>query len=249
MIEPIIRMAGDSAVLVEFPPVISEENAIHIKTLHKWLDEKGSSAVRECVPGYSTLLVIYDATVMSYTGISDFIKEGISESEESLESNGRLIWLPVCYSNELGPDLEDVAEHSHLTVQEVIELHTEPDYFVYFTGFLPSFPFLGGMSKRLSTPRLNTPRTLVPGGSVGIAGDQTGVYPLESPGGWRLIGRTPVLLFDKRREDPFVLHSGDRIRFYAVTRSEYDNLSIQGLANPLPVRIEEISAKIRSNVL
>lgn len=249
MIEPMLRIAGDSAVLVEFPSVMNHENALKIKSLHEWLNGKAQFGVKECVPGYCTLLVLYDATLFSYLDMVAFIKEGLGQSQVSSSSHERRLWLPVCYTEDLGPDLQDVAAYNHVTVNEVIQLHIEPEYFVFFTGFLPSFPFLGGMSKKISTPRLSMPRQLVHGGSVGIAGDQTGIYPLDSPGGWRLIGRMPILLFDKRRDDPFVIHAGDTIRFYSVMHEEYDELVMRSSHEPIDIRIEEIAAESRGNVV
>jgi inhibitor of KinA len=134
----------------------------------------------------------------------------------------RIIDIPVCYGGVLGPDLEDVARRHELSAQDVIDVHVAGDYLVYMVGFMPGFAYLGGLSSRIATPRRQTPRTAVPAGSVGIGGEQTGVYPLVSPGGWNLIGRTPRRIFDIDRSEPALLVTGDRVRFRAISLTEFD---------------------------
>ena len=131
------------------------------------------------------------------------------------------------YGGEYGPDLAHVAEHNGLTAGEVVQIHSSTDYLVYMMGFTPGFPYLGGMAESIATPRLQTPRPLIPAGSVGIAEQQTGVYPIESPGGWQLVGRTPVQLFDPQREPPAVVAAGDFIRFVPITETTYDVIRMQ----------------------
>jgi KipI family sensor histidine kinase inhibitor len=133
----------------------------------------------------------------------------------------RLVEIPTLYGGEFGPDLGDVAEHNGISDAEVIKIHSGADYLVYMMGFLPGFPYLGGMSERIATPRLKTPRSAIPAGSVAIAERQTGIYPVESPGGWRIIGRTPISLFDPSREPPVEIEPGDYLRFVQVDESEY----------------------------
>src|SRR5699024_980827 len=132
-----------------------------------------------------------------------------------------VVEIPVLYGSEWGPDLVDVAEINNLTEDEVINIHTEPSYLVYFLGFTPGFPFLGGMSEKIITPRLPNPRMRIRAGSVGIANNQTGIYPVSSPGGWRLIGHTPIPLYDSKKEWPFLLSPGDKLKFKSVTKEEY----------------------------
>ena len=132
-----------------------------------------------------------------------------------------VIEIPVLYGGEMGPDIENVAEHNHKTVEEVIKIHTSEEYLIYMIGFIAGFPYLGGMSKEIATPRLKSPRVKIEGGSVGIAGEQTGIYPVASPGGWQLIGRTPLKLYDADREKPVLLEAGQYIKFAAVTEEEY----------------------------
>jgi inhibitor of KinA len=132
--------------------------------------------------------------------------------------------IPVCYGGDFGPDLDAVSSHTGLSTEEVVAIHGEPDYLVYMIGFAPGFPYLGGMSERLASPRRESPRAKIPPGSVGIAGSQTGVYPIETPGGWQLIGRTPLRLFRPERDEPSLLRTGDRVRFQAIDRAEYGDL-------------------------
>ena len=133
-----------------------------------------------------------------------------------------VIQIPVLYGGEMGPDIQNVAEHNGKTVEEVIQIHTSEEYLIYMIGFIAGFPYLGGMSKEIATPRLKSPRVKIDGGSVGIAGEQTGVYPVDSPGGWQLIGRTPLKLYDAEREKPVLLEAGQYIKFKSVTPEEYD---------------------------
>ena len=135
-----------------------------------------------------------------------------------------VIEIPVLYGGEMGPDIENVAEHNHKTVEEVIKIHTSEEYLIYMIGFIAGFPYLGGMSKEIATPRLKSPRVKIEGGSVGIAGEQTGIYPVASPGGWQLIGRTPLKLYDADREKPVLLEAGQYIKFAAVTEEEYKKI-------------------------
>ena len=148
---------------------------------------------------------------------------GISVEESAgQETPHHVVEIPVCYGGSYGEDLKDVAAHAGLTEEEVIKLHSSVDYNIYMLGFLPGFPYLGGLDPKLFTPRLDNPRTKIPEGSVGIGGEQTGIYPLESPGGWRLIGRTPLKLYDPDREQPFLYQAGDYIRFVPITAEEYE---------------------------
>ncbi len=176
--------------------------------------------VEECVPGYTSLLVIYDPFRLDYQELEARIKQMLPTLTGASSRLGRAVEIPVRYGGEDGPDLKFVAEHCGLTEDEVVRLHSAIEYPVYFIGFLPGFPYLGGMDARLTTPRLEKPRQRVPAGSVGIAGGQTGIYPLDSPGGWRIIGRTDEILFDAQRQEPALLSPGDRVRFKPVEGGE-----------------------------
>ena len=135
-----------------------------------------------------------------------------------------VIEIPVLYGGEMGPDLENVAKHNHKTPEEVIQIHTSEEYLIYMLGFIAGFPYLGGMSKEIATPRLKSPRVKIDGGAVGIAGEQTGIYPVDSPGGWQLIGRTPLKLYDADREKPILLEAGQYIKFRSVSKKEYKKI-------------------------
>jgi len=217
--KPTIKPAGDSALLVSFEEVIDEEVNARIHAIADAVEKAGFEWLVEAVPTYSTVYVFYDPLKASFSEAKAAIEPFLTVSPESFR--GRLVEIPVVYGGEYGPDIGFVAEHNGLTVDDVIEIHSGPTYRVYFLGFLPGFAYLGGMDERIATPRLEKPRLKVPAGSVGIAGKQTGIYPLESPGGWRLIGRTPLRLFDPGREPPTLLRPGDTVRFVPIDESEF----------------------------
>jgi inhibitor of KinA len=215
---------GDRMVLVELPEKISL--AVHSQVL--WLaSELGKSAmagVVEWIPSYRSLGVVYDPDQISYQDLVGWLKELESSPSLSTQTAPSRVEIPVCYGGEMGPDLNFVAQHNQLSVEEVIQIHSSMDYRVYLLGFSPGFPYLGGMSPRITTPRLEEPRLRVPAGSVAIGGNQTGIYPSETPGGWRLIGRTPLRVFDLKRKSPFLLSAGDGLRFRAITPHEFRRL-------------------------
>lgn len=215
---------GDRMVLVELPEEISL--AVHSQVL--WLaSELGKFAmggVVEWIPSYRSLGVVYDPDQISYHDLVARLKELESSSNPSTQTASSRVEIPVCYGGEMGPDLSFVAQHNQLSAEEVIQIHTSMDYRVYLLGFSPGFPYLGGMSPRITTPRLDEPRLRVPEGSVAIGGNQTGIYPSETPGGWRLIGRTPLRVFDLKRGSPFLLNAGDGVRFRAITPHEFQLL-------------------------
>ncbi len=210
--EPVFRAAGDQAVLVELGDEISPETNARVHSIARAIEEVGVEGVVDVIPAYDSLLVQYDARAVSMADLQARVVELDSERVE-LAEGGSVVELPVLYGGEHGPDIERVAEHAVMSVDEVIGLHSGTDYPVYMLGFTPGFPYLGGLDERLATPRVATPRLGIPGGSVGIAESQTGVYPLTSPGGWNIIGRTPLSLFDPTREPPSLLAPGDVVRF------------------------------------
>lgn len=167
------------------------------------------------------MLVHYDPMVFTYSEVVAELEKLVEEASTATLPPARLIEIPTVYGDKWGPDLEDVAKYNGLTPEEVISIHSNADYLVYFLGFTPGFPFLGGMSEKIATPRLPTPRISIPAGSVGIANNQTGLYPTESPGGWRLIGRTPLRFYDPSWEQPFLLQAGDYVRFVPIDEEEY----------------------------
>jgi len=219
-----MKVSGDRAILIEFENRIHPDINRQVRSFSLALDEAKISDISEIVPAYCTVTVHYEPEKILY---GDLIKrlEEILSSLSDAEIPPATVWeLPVLYGGEEGPDLSFVAEHNGLDPKEVIRIHSEPEYLVYMLGFSPGFPYLGGMSPEISAPRLSAPRLEIPAGSVGIAGQQTGVYPLASPGGWQLIGRTPVRLYDAKREEPVLVKAGDYVKFRPVTREEYEKL-------------------------
>lgn len=219
-----LKPAGDQAVLVEFENTISQENNERVRNLTRLAEQEAENGFGEVILGYRSVLIHYDPVKMSFDQVKEKL-EGWEENSSSTDSApGRIVRIPVLYGGEYGPDLEDVAEHNGLSQDEVISLHSGGDYLVYFLGFTPGYPFMGGMSPKISTPRLPSPRVKIPAGSVGIANNQTGIYPVQSPGGWRLIGRTPLRLYDPEGENPFLLESGDAVRFEQITEAQFKEI-------------------------
>ena len=218
--QPDIIPAGDRALSIVFPEEISEEISCRVLDMCAAIDAAHISGIVGCIPSYHTLLVEYDPLALGFWEAEGKIR-ALPFSQSSAESV-RTVEIPVCYGGEFGPDLGFVASHAGLSENEVMRLHTEAAYRVYMLGFRPGFPYLGGMDPRIAAPRRKTPRGCIVGGSVGIAGGQTGIYPENSPGGWQIIGRTPLRLYDEERGA--LLRPGDRLRFTAVSREAYDEI-------------------------
>ncbi|MDY0092215.1 MAG: 5-oxoprolinase subunit PxpB [Candidatus Vecturithrix sp.] len=216
--------AGDSALIVELGNEIDPAINQTLRGLVLTLQQRNISGIREYVPTYRSLMILYDPAVLWFEDLVEQVKKAESQLETVSLPEPRILNVPVLYGGEFGPDLRFVAEHAHLSVEEVIALHSGRDYLVYMLGFTPGFCYLGGMSEQLETPRLATPRTKIPAGSVGIAGKQTGVYPIDSPGGWQLIGRTPLCLFDPQRDPAVLITAGDYVRFVPIDESTYHQL-------------------------
>ncbi len=209
-----IRPASDRSLLVAFGEAISRET--HRQVFHLTKALQGIRGIINLHPAYASLVVEFDPRICDHAQIERLIRQ--QEVDESMEKTEapRLVEIPVFYGGELGPDLEDVARHTGLTAERVIQLHSDTEYLVYFLGFAPGFAYLGGLPPQLTTPRLSAPRKRVPEGSVAIGGNQTGVYPIASPGGWRIIGHTDTKLFDPAAAEPVLLRMGDRLRFTRV---------------------------------
>lgn len=219
--------SGDCAICVEFGNEISPEINAKIRAFKIALEKENIDGIVETVPTYRSLLVVYRPEVILFKELTEKF-DGIMGAMGNIQiPPPTVIEIPVLYGGEMGPDLENVAAHNHKTTDEVIKIHTSEEYLIYMLGFIAGFPYLGGMSKEIATPRLKSPRVKIEGGSVGIAGEQTGIYPVASPGGWQLIGRTPLKLYDAEREKPVLLEAGQYIKFRSVTQEAYEKIEKQ----------------------
>lgn len=217
-----ILPCGDCAVTVQVGYEISEETNRKVVSLMRALAEAAIPGLRELVPSYSAVCVHYDPEQISYDQLLERVNDLEIKELSSESASQKIVEIPVCYGAEYGPDLAFVAEHNGLSPEDVIAIHSGGTYLVYMLGFLPGFAYMGGMDERIATPRLTSPRARIPAGSVGIAGGQTGIYPLASPGGWQLIGRTPVKMFAMAGETgKFALSAGDRVKFVPITEEQY----------------------------
>ena len=225
---PKFLAAGDRAIVVELGDEISIECNRRVHSLHKAIEREAPPGVVDLIPTYRSLLVEYDPTHISFADMRDRLIDIRGGADDATVDDATVVHLPVLYGGEYGPDLEFVAQNAGMEINEVVDLHSGVEYPVYMMGFTPGFPYLGGMSERIATPRLSTPRGVIPAGSVGIAESQTGVYPIESPGGWRLIGRTPLRLFDVTRTPPSLIDAGDCVRFAPLSgEDEYRRIEEQ----------------------
>jgi KipI family sensor histidine kinase inhibitor len=213
---PTFSPCGDSALLITFGSTIDLATNRRAHALARLLQTGTFAGILEAVPGYATLLVHYDPLALDYDTVLAQVRkqiEGTLQDDDEILPAPRRVEVPVIYGGEGGPDLEFVARHNGLTPEEVVRRHCARDYPVYLIGFTPGFPYLGGLDERIAAPRLLSPRQVVPAGSVGIAGQQTGIYSVDSPGGWQLIGWTPLKLFDPQRQPASLLAPGDVVRF------------------------------------
>ncbi|MBM7613504.1 5-oxoprolinase subunit PxpB [Alkaliphilus hydrothermalis] len=215
--------AGDNGIILQLGENISKEINGKIRRIVYWINESKDEfkEVIEVVPTYTTILIIYDPLQSSYGQLVRKLQAVGKLGRGQQLPPARIIHVPVVYGGDFGPDLAFVAEHNNLSEAEVIQLHKSEKYLIYMIGFTPGFPYLGGMRKEIATPRLKVPREKISAGAVGIAGNQTGIYPIESPGGWQLIGRTPLDLFNPYREPAVLFQAGDYIKFVEITRDEY----------------------------
>ncbi len=222
--EPVIRITGDTSLAVFFGEEISPEINRRVRSFDEALSAAKIEGIYETVPAYCSVTVHYEPEIIRFGPLLEKLEAVIRETKEAGSCPASVIRIPVLYGGEYGPDLSFVAAHNHITPEEVIRIHTEPEYLIYMLGFTPGFPYLGGMDKRIAAPRLKTPRTAIPAGSVGIAGEQTGVYPSETPGGWQLIGRTPLRLYDPAAEKPILLEAGMHVRFYPIDQITFGEI-------------------------
>ncbi|MBM4327673.1 MAG: 5-oxoprolinase subunit PxpB [Deltaproteobacteria bacterium] len=223
--EPIFRVMGDRGLLVEYGDAISPEINLKVRSMAVALDRARVKGIVEIIPAYRSFLILYEPLE---TDVEE-LKQSVARVEVGLEDieipPPRTIEIPVAYGGKFGPDIEFVAQTHGLSIDEVITIHSGNAYQIYMIAFTPGFSFLGGLPEILHSPRLPTPRAFVPAGSVGIAEKQTGIYAIESPGGWRLIGRTPLKLFQPLAREPFLYSAGDLIRFVPISAEEYNQIA------------------------
>jgi inhibitor of KinA len=222
-IAPRILPCGDTGISVEFGDIIDPGLNARVRRLFRALRDAQPVGILDLIPTYRALFIEYDPFECSLERLALLVDAAVRGDAEASLPDAPVIEIPVCYGGEYGPDLEEVAACHQMSVEEVIELHRRPIYTVYMIGFTPGFPYLGGLDERLITPRKKQPRQRVPAGSVGIADRQTGIYSTDSPGGWQIIGRTPVKLFDLTRAEPFLLQAWDRVQFIAVSKEAFES--------------------------
>ncbi len=211
---------GDRMVLVEFEEEISIELNSEVHRLARDVESRKVFGVEECIPSYRSLGIMYNPSLISFRKLENELQSLGSGLTDSPSFCPKRIEIPVCYGGKWGPDLGFVAAHNHLSPEEVIRIHCLKEYHVFLIGFVPGFPYLGELPPSIAAPRLSDPRNRVPAGSVAIGGCQTGIYPIETPGGWRIIGRTSLRLFDPSREVPFLLSAGDQVQFLPIPAEE-----------------------------
>lgn len=213
--------AGDSALVAEFGLVIDESVNEQVHGMARWLREQNICGVLEVLPTFRSLMVYYDPLKISYQKLVRKLRACPDQMLANRSDQKVILEVPCCYD---GPDLDSMEELTGLSREQIIEIHSGVDYKIYMMGFLPGFVYLGGLDSRICAPRLQTPRTRIEPGSVGIGGSQTGVYPVASPGGWRILGYTPLKFYDPSREDPILCKAGEYIRFVPISRVEYERL-------------------------
>lgn len=231
---------GDSAVTVQFKNEISKEVNSYVTSFCAEIENNKIKGVIEYIPTFCSVSVLYDCTLISAKKLISKLEKIIKNIKITSSRKAKLYEIPVCYDDCFALDMGNVCEHSHLTREEVIARHSGRDYLIYMLGFLPGFAYLGGMDEALATPRLDSPRSEIFEGAVGIGGEQTGIYPVASPGGWQLIGKTPVKVYDKKRENPILYSSGDYIRFVPVSLAEYDQIETQINTGTYRVKVTEV---------
>jgi KipI family sensor histidine kinase inhibitor len=217
-------ISGEHSITLELGNKISEDINQQVRMMTIAIDQSSIEGVIELIPTYRSIKIDYDPCKITYHALVeklDILQEHISDIDIE---RPKVIEIPTLYE---GPDLKYVSEYNDISIEDVIKIHSSKEYLIYMLGFTPGFPYLGGMSEKISTPRLEKPRAKIQAGSVGIAGNQTGIYPIESPGGWQLIGRTPLKLFDYGKEDPFLLESGNYMKFVPIDKKTFETIKKQ----------------------
>ena len=233
--------SGDSALVIEFGNEISVDINKKIRKMMDDIKKENIDGIVELVPTYCSLLINYDVLKIDYNTLVEKLKTFLNNDLETAEGEEvTLVEIPTLYNDEVGSDLSYVAEYNKLSKEEVIKIHTGTDYLVYMLGFMPGFTYLGGMSEKIATPRLESPRLQIYPGSVGIAGKQTGMYPSMSPGGWRIIGRTPLKLYNPDSDTPVYISSGDYVRYVSISEEEYNEILKKVENNEYKLNIRKI---------
>ncbi|HCM77274.1 MAG TPA: allophanate hydrolase subunit 1 [Cytophagales bacterium] len=216
------KSLGSSAILIEWINQIDEAILYDILSLQVKVETDLQDVLVETINAYNSLTIIYNPNQISFSELKEKIKALYEASNHENKIASKKWMIPVCYDQEFGIDLEEISKKNNFTIDEIIEAHSRPDYVVYFTGFLPGFLYLGGLPKSLHMPRRATPRVRIRQGAVAIGGAQTGIYPSESPGGWNIIGNSPLIFFDPSQSPPCFAKAGDHLQFYSINKSEYD---------------------------
>jgi inhibitor of KinA len=221
-----LQPLGDNSVIIELGEDISRDIQQKVNKVSSFLEAQSFEWVIEYVPGFTTVVVFYEpmkikTKTLPYDQVCEELSLHLKKLEVEQGEEPRVVKIPVCYGGDFGPDLEEVAEINGLTPEEVIDIHSNGEYIVHMIGFAPGFPYIGGMSEKIAAPRRKNPRLKIRAGSVGIAGKQTGVYPIETPGGWQLIGKTPRKLFLPEGDTPSLLRAGDQIKFEPISAEDF----------------------------
>ena len=232
--------SGDNAFIIKAGNDISPEINDIIRRLTIRLNQEKKEFIIDVIPSYNELLIQYDPVKTPYREVLGYLKILCTDIENLPLPGAEIIYIPVVYGSEYGPDLKELSEFHKLSEEEIIHIHSSMDYRVYMLGFTPGFCYLGGMDERIATPRKKEPRTEIPAGSVGIANKQTGIYPVKSPGGWQLIGRTPVKLFNPEQEPAFLIEAGNYLRFFSITADEYQKISARVAEGVYEVKREKM---------
>ena len=232
------KSMGDTALLIEVGDEISEPINQKVHKITKLIENQNLPFIEEIIPVYASLLVNYDPLRISFDALVEWLKS-IENQQLNQNQNTRTILIPTLYGGDFGPDLESVAQHNNLTSNDVIEFHSATKYLIYALGFSPGFPYLAGLPSEIHCPRLSNPRTVVPAGSVAIADSQTGIYSMPTPGGWRLIGKTPLSLFDQDSSSPTIFSPGDYLKFVPLgSHQEYTEIENRVTAKEFSVEVQ-----------
>jgi inhibitor of KinA len=237
-----LLVAGEHGLVVEFGSVISPKINVFVQQFTRLITASTILGILEVVPTYRSVTVYFDPLAITRQNLSQSVKKILSDikPQELKYLSSPIVHVPVCYGGVLGPELEYVARYAGLSIREVITIHTSKPYLVYMLGFTPGFPYLGGLQEQLVVPRQEKPRVKVPAGSVGIGGNQTGFYPIESPGEWWLIGRTPLKAFSPKHSNPFLVTAGDYVQFIDIELDEYFKIRREVAAGTYKLQVSHL---------